>query len=112
MLPLAGRISRCLDCPSVFKLDVLYSVVHHQDWFHSERHSWSHLVFPGLGALLVVNKGWHVQMVGDPMASKLFVYKVTMSICVFLDCLADFRKLNTWLANIDANEHRLSSHIR
>ena len=61
---------------------------------------------------MVVNKGWHVQMVGDTMASKLFVYKVTMSICVFLDCLADFRKLNTWFANIDANEHRLSSHIR
>ena len=111
MFPLAGRIARGCDCPSIFKLDVLDSVMHHEDWLYCERHSWSHLVFPGLGALLVVNKGWHVQMMGDAVPSKLLVHKVAVSICVVVDCLADFGKGNAWLANIDANEHRLPGHL-
>ena len=61
---------------------------------------------------LVVDERWHVEMVSYSVASKLFVYMVTVRMRVFLDCFPDLGELNTGFTLLNADEHGFPRHLR
>ena len=59
-----------------------------------------------------MNKGSHVKMVGDPMASELLINMVSVSFRVLFNHFADLIVPEAGLAEVDRLEHRLTSYLR
>ena len=60
----------------------------------------------------MMHKGSHMQMMSDPMAAELLIYKVAMSVSIIRNDLAYLIELHTGLALVYSRIHRLPCYLR